>query len=86
MAESGQRLERMKNQLTDLKQKVELELQDARKEKESDIKRLKKYVPFTELTRVIVEEFVKRINVDRHGQIEIIWNFNDDFLSDIQRD
>ncbi|MEG0215179.1 MAG: recombinase family protein, partial [Hungatella sp.] len=48
----------------------------------ADMERLQDYAPFNNLTKEIVDEFVKAVYMETDGSISVSWSFSDPFLSD----
>ncbi|MEG1661423.1 MAG: hypothetical protein RR332_02815, partial [Clostridiales bacterium] len=47
----------------------------------ADMERRQNYAPVNNLTKEIVDEFVKAIYIETDGSISVIWSFSDPFLT-----
>jgi len=74
----AKRMKNLEQMTTECQKQLELYNNQA---KEKDYGQMEINSPFSKLTRELVEAFVERIYVNNEGTIEILWNFNSNFLS-----
>ena len=73
-------IEEKKEEILRLERRYQEEVRLQKEEEKSDRYRLEEYMPFQVLTKEMVDEFVQRIWVNKNGEIQVEWKFQDLFL------